>query len=115
MYTHLKPSIFKISGEKSIAELALYNALTFRGSYLRCNVIGQSIRIQLLIIHETGLGGRCLLTRSAIEKVHVLRRRRLRNRPRKALILDVWILGCTPVHILPGKLGSTAKSRSNRA
>ena len=46
---------------------------TFRGSYLRCNVIGQSIRNQLLIIHETGLGGRCLftLTRSAIEKVHV--------------------------------------------
>ena len=71
MYTHLKPSIFKISGEKSIAELALYNVLTFRGSYLRCNVIGQSIRNQLLIIHETGLGGRCLLTRSTIEKVHV--------------------------------------------
>ena len=71
MYTHLKPSIFKISGEKSIAELALYNALTFRGSYLRCNVIGQSIRNQLLIIHETGLGGRCLHTRSAIERVHV--------------------------------------------
>ena len=30
-------------------------------------------------------------------------------------VLDVWIPGCTPVHVLPGKLGSTAKSRSNRA
>ena len=69
MYTHLKPSIFKISCKKSIAELALYNVLTFLGSYLRCNVIGQSIGNQLLIFHETGLGGRCLHTRSAIDDV----------------------------------------------
>ena len=70
MYTHLKPSIFKISGQL-LNWFIQRDVLTFRGSYLRCNVIGQSIRNQLLIIHETGLGGRCLLTRSAIEKVHV--------------------------------------------
>ena len=45
----------------------------------------------------------------------IVRGRRLRNRSWKALILDVWIPGCTPVHVLPGKLCSTAKSRSNRA
>ena len=71
IYVH-SPQTINFQDIWSIAELALYNVLTFRGSYLHCNVIGQSIRNRLLIIiHETGLGGRCLLTRSAIEKVHV--------------------------------------------